>query len=178
MRFVAKVFGWVSVALAAVSSLGVVLASFDGAPNARDAVLGFMLLTGFFGIPGGLLLALVRRREAADRRWAEALAFAQSHERFTVDELGRALGVPGAEAEALLLRVSSKEELSLVFGGGVYHRRGTAAAPSGDRVTCGQCGGTFEALGERPSEFCPNCGTPMAAAAATSRVKGSAGGRR
>lgn len=134
-------------------------AAFD--PEHTDAVAGLIMLGGFFGVPGGLLLRtglLGQRRTAVQE---QMVGFVRSHDAFSINELGAHIGKTPAQAQTMLNQDIAKYQLPLVMhrASGRYLRLDRLSRAAQIAEHCQSCGGSLgsQIVFEGEQLTCPYC---------------------
>lgn len=172
MNKLLSVFGWILATVGLVFALFSVLVLIDAltTPDEKSwsALMGMLLLTGLFGIPGGLLLwrtRLARGREEFNKR---LIGFITSLDNFTVGELAGKIGRTELETNGLIATLISERAVDLAFHRqtGRYLHRGRLQRSYRIIDRCGSCGAAVgqELVFDGETPECSYCGVRLGSA--------------
>ncbi|PRQ00014.1 hypothetical protein ENSA5_28280 [Enhygromyxa salina] len=143
------------------STLLLVLIPFAALTDEGGAIPGLVILSGMFGLPGGLLLRVGLKGQRETEREAQLTGFVRSHDTFSLDELAGHLGVSPAEAQTLLNQSIAKHHLPLVMhrSSGRYLRLDRLSQAARVAERCQSCGGALgnQIVFEGEQLTCPYC---------------------
>jgi len=171
MRKFLSVLGWLLLALAGMWLFAALLfgitasTGLDDDPDGYKPVLGAVLLTAIFGIPGGVIRWRVRAARQREAFEAEFRGYLMSLDAFTPAELAAKIGRTEMETSGLIARTISEHDIDLVFhrkAGQYLHRNRIRRAHQViDR--CRSCGASVghEIVFAGESVNCRYCGTSL-----------------
>lgn len=170
MSTLLKVLGWLLLILGALFLLMVPFAMFDADADA-GAVPGLILIAGFFGAPGALVLRTITKRDAEQALQDQMVGFVRSRDAFNIDELGAHIGKTPGEAQTLLHRDIARYHLPLVLhrASGRYLRLDRLSQSAQVAERCQSCGGALgnQVVFEGEQLDCPYCGVRVSTHAPT-----------
>jgi len=172
MNKLLTVLAWILATAGLIFALFSVIVLVDAiaSPDEKSwsAVMGMLLLTGLFGIPGGLLLwrtRLARRREEFNKR---LIGFITSLDNFTVAELAGKIGRTELETNGLIATLISEQAVDLAFHRqtGCYLHRGRLQRNYRIIDRCQSCGAAVgqELVFDGETPECRYCGVRLRSA--------------
>jgi len=164
------VLGWILATLGMIFALFSVLVLVDALSGVEDektwsALFGMLVLTGFFGIPGGIMLWRARLARAREDFAAKLIGFVQSLDNFTVSELASKIGRTELETDGLIASLISQRRVDLAFHrqSGRYLHRGRIQRTHQVIDRCQSCGAAVghELIFDGETPECRYCGVRL-----------------
>lgn len=160
---------WGVVGLALAFVLFAILSLVDhaqsGDETARGATFGFLLMAGFFGIPGGIALVRARARAKHEKTLSQLTAYVRSRDAIALSKVAQAVGRTEIETETLILQLIEEEKVDLIFHQSreEYLHRGRIRDAHQCLEKCTSCGARLKAqvIFEGEQVSCEYCNAPL-----------------
>ncbi|MEZ4385899.1 MAG: hypothetical protein R3A79_31560 [Nannocystaceae bacterium] len=170
MNKLLSVVGWILTTIGIlfflISGLVVIDMVTGDNPKTKSALLGMVMLTGLFAIPGGMILWRVRLARAREQFDSQLRGFVTSLDSFTPGELAQKIGRSEMETESLLAALIAGRQVDLAFHRqtGRYLHRGRLQRAHQVIDRCSSCGAAVghELVFAGESAQCRYCGNRLA----------------